>query len=99
MNVTLPGKRNFIDVIKSGFLNWQVILELPALFWIIIILSLWVQCNDKDAEKRDVKQLEPGKEESVLKQSLKQPLEAGKSKDSPLEFLEGTKLGLSILNF
>jgi len=51
-----------------------------------------VQCNDKDAEKRDTKELGSGKEESGLKQSLKQRLEAGKGKDSPLEFLEGTKL-------
>lgn len=70
MDVTLLGKRNFANVIKSRFLNGQVIPELSGLFWIIIILSWWVQCNNKGAEKRNAEELGSGKEESEWKQSL-----------------------------
>lgn len=70
MDGTLLGKRNFTNVVNMRFLKGLIFLELSGLFWILIILSWWVQCNSKGAEKTDAEELGSGKEESEWKQSL-----------------------------
>lgn len=45
MNITLPGKKDFADVIRLRILRWE---DDPG-------LSRWVQCNNKGPYKKEAR--------------------------------------------